>query len=85
MHERVKLSRVATRLDDLRYPITRAEAAESLSDVNVLMADGEENLGSLVAGVTDDSFSSSTELWEDLQNALPIEAVGEPGQSEGDA
>jgi hypothetical protein len=85
MYERVKLSRVATRLDDLSYPVSRVDAVAAFTDVNVLMADGEENLGTLVAEVPNDSFDSSTELWEDLQSVLPIEAVGEPGQSDGDA
>ncbi|SFR42463.1 DUF5789 family protein [Halogeometricum limi] len=85
MSEQINLSRVESRLDDLSYPVTRDDAATELSDVTVLMADGEDNLGALVSEVGSDSFSSSTELYEELQNVMPIEALGEPGQSEGDA
>ncbi|MDS0292912.1 hypothetical protein [Halogeometricum luteum] len=85
MSEQIKLSRVEPRLDDLSYPVTRDDAAMELSDVTVLLADGEENLGGLVSEVGSDSFASSTDLFEELQNVMPIEAVGEPGQSEGDA
>ena len=85
MAEQIKLSRVEPRLAELSYPITRDDAAMELADVTVLMADGEENLGALVSEVGSDSFDSSSDLFTELQNVMPIEAVGEPGQSEGDA
>ena len=85
MSEQIHLSRVESRLEELSYPVTRDDAAMELADVTVQMADGEENLGALVSEVGSDSFSSATELYEELQNVMPIEALGEPGQSEGDA
>lgn len=85
MDDQVKLSRVESRLDELSYPITRDDAATELSDVTVLMADGEANLGALVSELGSDSFGESSALYEELQSSMPVEALGEPGQSDGDA
>jgi hypothetical protein len=85
MSERVKLSRVESLFEDLDYPVTRDDAAAEFVDVTVTFADGEANLGELVSEVGSDAFHGPDELYAELQNVLPIEAVGEPGQSEGDA
>jgi hypothetical protein len=81
----VKLGRVEERFADLDYPVTRDDAAAAFADVRVLLADGEANLGRLVSEVGSDTFHGPDELFAELQNVLPVEAVGEPGQSEGDA
>jgi hypothetical protein len=81
----VKLSHVDEPLLTLTYPVTRETAAERLDDVTVRLADGEENLGDLVASVSSDSFDSADELRDELYGYLPEAAIGEPGQSEGDA
>ena len=83
--ETVKLSRVEGRFAELDYPVTRADAAAAFADVRVQFADGEANLGSLVSEVGSDVFHGPDELFAELQNVMPVEAVGEPGQSEGDA
>jgi hypothetical protein len=85
MSERVKLSRVESTFERLDYPVTRDDAAAELVDVTVTFADGEANLGELVSEVGSDAFHSPDELFAELQNVLPVEAVGEPGQSDGDA
>ena len=85
MKESVKLSRIESQLETLSYPISRADAAAQFDDVTVLMADGEANLGRLVADAGSDRFDRAEDLYAELQNSLPIEALGEPGQSEGDA
>lgn len=85
MTERVKLSRVESLFERLDYPVTRDDAAAEFVDVTVTFADGEANLGELVSEVGSDAFHGPDELFAELQNVLPIEAVGEPGQSEGDA
>jgi hypothetical protein len=85
MGEKVKLGRVESLFAELDYPATRGEAAAEFDDVTVLFADGEANLGELLAEVREDSFDGPDELHAALQNAMPVEAVGEPGQSEGDA
>ncbi|MFB6103388.1 MAG: hypothetical protein ABEJ73_12600 [Haloplanus sp.] len=83
--ERVKLSRVESVFERLDYPVTRDDAAAEFVDVTVTFADGEANLGELVSEVGSDAVHGPDELYAELQNVLPVEAVGEPGQSEGDA
>ncbi|MFC6825724.1 hypothetical protein [Halopelagius fulvigenes] len=85
MTEDVKLSRVEPRLEQLSYPISRSDAAEQCSDVELQLADGEVNLGDVIADTQSDSFGGPGELYEELQNSLPMEALGEPRQSDGDA
>ena len=84
MDRTVKLSRVNGPLGELSYPISREEATSQLSDVTVLLADGEENLGEIVAGSQDDRFESLDDLENEVYNLMPREALGEPGQSEGE-
>ena len=84
MDREIKLSRVQTVFEELSYPITRNEAATELEDVTLHYADGEDNLGGLISETASDSFASMDELESELNNVLPIEAVGEPGQSEGE-
>ena len=84
MGREVKLSRLESVLDELSYPITRSDAATEMEDVTVLFADGEENLGALISETNDDSYSSREDLESEIHNVLPVEAVGEPGQSEGE-
>lgn len=81
----VKLSRLPNSLETLSYPCARETAAAELADVTVLFADGEAELGPLVEGLPDDEFDSADDLQSAIYGALPTEAVGEPGQSEGDA
>ncbi|QLG62158.1 DUF5789 family protein [Halorarum salinum] len=83
--DRVRLSRVESRLDDLQYPISREDAAEHFADTTLTYADGEENLGDRILDCRSESFADLDELVSDLYNILPVEALGEPGQSEGDA
>ncbi|SDZ77076.1 hypothetical protein SAMN04488065_0182 [Haloplanus vescus] len=85
MSERVKLSRVESEFEKLDYPVTRDDAASEFIDVTVTFADGEANLGELVSEMGSDAFHGPDELYAELQNVLPVEAVGEPGQSDGDA
>ncbi|MFB6154284.1 MAG: hypothetical protein ABEJ22_00195 [Haloferacaceae archaeon] len=85
MPETVKLSRLPSTLEELDYPVTREDAAVAYADVTLTYADGEGNLGEYVSEVGSDNFDSAEDLYDELQNVLPVEAVGEPGQSEGDA
>jgi len=80
----VKLSRIESVLADLEYPITNDRAASELADVTLLLADGQRNLGDLVAKSDSDRFVSMDDLGSELNNVLPREAVGEPYQSEGE-
>lgn len=85
MDETVKLSRLESVLSELSYPISREAAAAQLEGVTLLVADGEEDLGAVVAGVGSDSFDSVGDLRDEVFEYLPGSALGEPGQSEGDA
>ncbi|QCJ48053.1 MULTISPECIES: DUF5789 family protein [Haloprofundus] len=85
MSETIKLSRVDTAFERLSYPVARDEAVAEYADTTVALADGEANLGELVSETRSERFRSSEELSEELYNVLPVEALGEPGQSEGDA
>ncbi|WP_128477815.1 DUF5789 family protein [Halorussus pelagicus] len=84
MAREVKLSHIESVLDDLSYPATREAAASEFEDVTVLLADGERNLGELIAGTPAEEFDSNEELQSEINNVLPREAVGEPYQSEGE-
>ncbi|MHC3438050.1 DUF5789 family protein [Natrialbaceae archaeon A-gly3] len=81
---RVKLSRLETVLEDLEYPISRDRASTELEDVTLLLADGETNLGAVVSETGSESFDSVDGLVSEIYGGLPIEAVGEPFQSEGE-
>lgn len=85
MNDEVKLSRLLDRLSELNYPKTREEAADECRGTTLTYADGEHNLGELIEGMNDRDFQTANELYEALQMELPIEALGEPGQSDGDA
>jgi hypothetical protein len=85
MARTVKLSRIEDVLGSLSYPIDRAHAVEQLDDVTVELADGETNLGGVVARTASDNYESAADLRDELYEYLPTEAIGEPGQSEGDS
>ena len=84
MGREVKLSRVDSVLTELSYPVSREEAAREFEDVTLTFADGEENLGELIAQTSEGEYEAFEELRDDINNTLPREAVGEPYQSEGE-
>lgn len=81
----LKLNTLLEQFESLDYPLDRDTAAESFERSTLLMADGETNLGALIGRTHTRSFASAEDLFVELQTVLPIEAVGEPGQSDGDA
>ena len=85
MTKKIKLNRVQDVLDRVQYPQGRTAAAEAFDDVTLILADGEANLGDLIADTGRTEFGSAADLQTELNNVMPIEAVGEPGQSDGDA
>jgi hypothetical protein len=84
MVREIKLTELEGRLSDLSYPVSRETAAEELSETTLLLADGEVSVGDIVDRSTDDGFGSAAELAVEVRALLPREAVGEPGQSEGE-
>ncbi len=85
MPRAVKLSRLSELLADLEYPATAAEAAAAVNGVTLLLADGKTDLGAAIGSCASERSADADELETELYAFLPIEAVGEPGQSEGDA
>jgi len=83
--DRIKINRVKNVLDRVEYPQRRADAAAEFDDVTLVFADGEANLGELITKADRETFRSADDLSTELNNVMPIEAVGEPGQSDGDA
>lgn len=84
MDRRVKLNELDSALADLDYPISHEEVVDRCRDVTLELADGEQNLGTLIEGSNDDSFDSVDDLANEVMNLLPQHAVGEPYQSEGE-
>lgn len=85
VNSELKLNTVLEQFETLEYPLDRDTAAESFEESTLLMADGETNLGTLIEQTMTPTFDSPEDLFTELQTVLPIEAVGEPGQSDGDA
>ena len=85
MGKEVKLSHIGDTLESYDYPIAREEAIEQGSSTTILLADGRQNLGEVIASSEMERFASPEELSTEVMSHLPIEAVGEPNQSEGDA
>jgi len=83
--DRIKINRVKNVLERTDYPQPRTDAAAEFDDVTLIFADGEANLGELIAQANRETFNSADDLSTELNNVMPIEAVGEPGQSDGDA
>lgn len=81
----VKLNQIERVLSELDYPLDPNDVAEECDDVQLILADGEENLGALIRGSSADRFESMDDLKSEVMNLLPRHAVGEPYQSEGDA
>jgi hypothetical protein len=85
MTNEIALSRVEGEFGEHSFPASRSDLAASCAGTTVLFADGDADLGELLTQVDQDEFESPEDAYVALQNVLPIEAVGEPGQSDGDA
>ncbi|MFC6770457.1 DUF5789 family protein [Halorubrum pallidum] len=85
MTHEVNLSHVEGELRDWSYPASRETLVDECAGTTVLFADGDADLGDLFGDVDQAQFESAEDAYTALQNVLPIEAVGEPGQSDGDA
>lgn len=84
MSERVKLNHVHELLEDLPYPIPNEEVRSQFDDVILVYADGEEHLDAVLQRSNEDRHESVNDLEAEIYSNLPVEAVGEPGQSEGE-
>lgn len=84
MTDAMKLNELRQFLDSLDYPVTTAELRESCSDISLQYADGEEALTTVIDRINESAFQSADSLEAEIFSNLPVEAVGEPGQSEGE-
>ena len=85
MTREIEFRNISTVLDDIEYPLAQSAAVAEFSDVTLVLADGEADLGELISATTNETFESPGDLKTALHNVLPRRAVGEPYQSEGDA
>ena len=84
MTPEVKLNQLDAVADRASYPLSRADARETFEDVRLVYADGGEPLVDVLDRVQEDQFESVEDLRGSILNAVPVEGVGEPGQSEGE-
>lgn len=84
MGETYKLNELRSFLETVSFPLSRAEARKEAEGVTLQYADGEEPLEEVLDRIIVDEFATVEELETEIFNALPIEAVGEPGQAEGE-
>ncbi|MCU4800808.1 hypothetical protein OB920_10540 [Halobacteria archaeon HArc-gm2] len=84
MTREVKLNELGVAFEGLQFPVERETVATELDDVVLRYADGEEPLPDVLDRVGARSFGDRDELENEIYNTLPVEAVGEPGQSEGE-
>lgn len=82
----IKLSELTGTLrEELEFPVDTEDAAEALEDFTLLLADGEKQLSDLVRELETEEYGSVGDIEMEVYSHLPPEALGEPGQSEGDA
>lgn len=84
MTRRVKLNHVHELLTELSYPVDNETASSQLDDVTLVYADGEESLHAVLERSNEDEHHTAEDLESEIYSNLPVEAVGEPGQAEGE-
>ncbi len=82
----IKLNELTGTLrDELEFPISTDEAADVLEDYTLLLADGEAELSELIRDLESEEYGGVGDIEMEVYSHLPPEALGEPGQSEGDS
>ena len=84
MSRHVKLNHVHELVTGLSYPLSNEAAREEFDDVTLVFADGEEPLPDILARSHEERFDSVDDIEAEIFSNVPIEAVGEPGQAEGE-
>ena len=87
MTRRVEYAQIEATLDDLTYPVLRADAAADLEDVTLVLAEDETNLGVLVSETDSDAFRSREDLVVELEESVGValEEVRAPAaETDGD-
>jgi len=80
----VKLNELTELLDTATYPLSVTEAQTQFDDVRFIDADGSEPLDDVFERVQGEQFDTLDEAQSSIFNIVPVEGVGEPGQSEGE-
>jgi len=84
MTREVRLNELTELLESASYPLSVEAAQSEFGDVHLQYADGAEPLDEVLARLEDDQFDSAEEAQSSIFNTVPVEGVGEPGQSEGE-
>jgi hypothetical protein len=84
MTREIKLNELDALVETASFPLSKAAAREQFDDVQLVYADGEEPLADLLDRVPDEAFESIEDMRSSILNVVPVAAVGEPGQSEGE-
>jgi hypothetical protein len=84
MTREVKLNELTELLESATYPLSLSTARTEFDDVQLVYADGSEPLDAVLARLEDEQFVSPEEAQSSILNTVPVEGVGEPGQSEGE-
>lgn len=84
MDDAVRLNRLRSVIGPIQYPLSKEEARAQVGDVTLQYADGQEPLGAVLRRSNDDTFERVSDLEAEIYTNVPVEAVGEPGQSEGE-
>lgn len=84
MTETVKLNELRDLLETLEYPLDKADAIDAVEGVTLQYADGTEALSAVVDRSMVGTFASVDDLTSEVFTHVPTEAVGEPGQAEGE-
>lgn len=84
MSRRIKLNDLHSLLTTCTYPISTTDLASEFEDVTLVYADGDEPFDAVLDRVSQSIYHSPGDLEADVFANLPVEAVGEPGQAEGE-
>ncbi|GAD53485.1 hypotheical conserved protein [Halarchaeum acidiphilum MH1-52-1] len=84
MTDRVTLTDLEEALEGLPYPLSKQNAVEEVAGIVLVYGDGEADAADVVDRIEEDVFDDPASLAASIRNALPTEAAGEPGQSEGE-
>ena len=84
MSRDIKLNELTELLESATYPLSVDTAQQEFGDVVLVYADGSEPLDEVLDRLEDEQFDSAEEAQSSIFNTVPVEGVGEPGQSEGE-
>ncbi|MBX0324270.1 hypothetical protein EGH21_14635 [Halomicroarcula sp. F13] len=84
MTHEVKLNELTELLESASYPLSADAMRSQFDDVTLVYADGSEPLAAVLDRIGSDQFDSAEDAQTSIFNVVPVEGVGEPGQSEGE-